>query len=430
MPYENSIKIAILAAGADGQGISSRYLNEARLLPDTVIREVTIWNHKKDKIQKLKALKQREATIDDFINNEKNHKDPDVHFDYGQDYARQHVSFEAPQDENDYESSMGRAIENAKYIYVSPPSSHLRSVLNTLSKVVKEKQIVILRSKGAEYKEHENYFLVYTPYQIAKEELAGKGTPKFIEGGLNFSSEVINNVFQYSMISTGTKKGDKDNFRQKLIEEAKNDLKARGYVIKDSRYLVTPQLSWIFKNIGAMALGITAGYNLKYEDPINYDAESVRLNVVQSFMSNLIPIVYEMGGNTTAWNSIPISVTDFLGTSLSENSRNFKAGKLKAQGKSLDEIANEIKMTIEGITQLKQIHKIVEKRPDLDPAGIMKSTYDIFYNEANISEIINKVSNLDQEHYRKGIWSLRAIQTKGPFQDLRGKSEPIKIELH
>ena len=232
------------------------------------------------------------------------------------------------------------------------------------------------------------------------------------------------------MISTGTKKGDKDNFRQKLINETKNDLKARGYVIKDSRYLVTPQLSWIFKNIGAMAAGVTSGYNLKYNDPINYDAESVRLNLVQSFMSNLVPMIYEMGGNTNAWNSIPVSITDFIGTSLSENSRNFRAGKLKAQGKSLEEIADEIKMTIEGIAQLKQINKIVEKRSDLDPAGIIKSIYDIFYNEANIGEIINKVSNLDQEHYRKGFWSLRTIQTKGPFQDLRAKSEPIKINLH
>ena len=432
MSYNNQIKIAILTAGADAQGVSSRYLNEARLLPDTVVKEVSMWNHKKEgKIEKLEALQKREASLDDFIiNKEKNIKDSDVHFDYSQDYARQHILFEAPQNETDYESSMGRAVEGAKYIYVSPPSSHLRSVLHTLSKVVKEGQIVIIRSKGAEYKETNNSILIYAPYQIAKEELAGKGTPKFIEGGLNFSSEIINNVFQYSMISTGTKKGDKDNFRQKLINETKNDLKARGYVIKDSRYLVTPQLSWIFKNIGAMAAGVTSGYNLKYNDPINYDAESVRLNLVQSFMSNLVPIVYEMGGNTNAWNSIPVSVTDFLGTSLSENSRNFRAGKLKAQGKSLEEIADEIKMTIEGIAQLKQINKIVEKRSDLDPAGIIKSIYDIFYNEANIGEIINKVSNLDQEHYRKGFWSLRTIQTKGPFQDLRAKSEPIKINLH
>src|SRR3989338_3051951 len=101
-----------------------------------------------------------------------------------------------------------------------------------------------------------------------------------------------------------------------------------------------------------MEAGLTAGYNEKYKDSINYNSTSVRLNLVQSFMNNLIPMIFEMGGNTYFWDKLPITATDFIGTALNDKSRNYLAGYYRSKGLSIEEIAKKIPSTIEGLAQL------------------------------------------------------------------------------
>ena len=68
------------------------------------------------------------------------------------------------------------------------------------------------------------------------------------------------------------------------------------------------------------------------------------------------------------------------------DSRNKRAGILIAKGKTLDEVKEEIGMTIEGIDALQSAKNIIDKY-NLD-CKIIDNMYNIIYNNSNIESIL------------------------------------------
>ena len=78
---------------------------------------------------------------------------------------------------------------------------------------------------------------------------------------------------------------------------------------------------------------------------------------------------------------------DLLTTSLSMDSRNKRAGLLLAKGKTIDEVIDEIGMTIEGLDSLKSGYNLAKKY-NIE-AKIINNLYDIIYKGKDIKTILN-----------------------------------------
>ena len=78
---------------------------------------------------------------------------------------------------------------------------------------------------------------------------------------------------------------------------------------------------------------------------------------------------------------------DLLVTCLSEHSRNRRAGFLLGQGKPIEEIKQEIGMTIESIDNIEVAKESADKL-NLD-LPILNTVYDILYNNLEPKEAVN-----------------------------------------
>ena len=70
---------------------------------------------------------------------------------------------------------------------------------------------------------------------------------------------------------------------------------------------------------------------------------------------------------------------DLIVTCLSEHSRNRTAGKLIAQGKTIEEAKKEVGMVIEGLDNIEVAHKLSKIHNIEMP--IVDAVYDVLYND-------------------------------------------------
>ncbi len=78
---------------------------------------------------------------------------------------------------------------------------------------------------------------------------------------------------------------------------------------------------------------------------------------------------------------------DLIVTCLSEHSRNRRAGKLIAQGKTIEETRQEVGMTIESIDNI-EVAKELSDKLNLE-LPILNTVYDILYNNLNPNEAVS-----------------------------------------
>ncbi len=82
---------------------------------------------------------------------------------------------------------------------------------------------------------------------------------------------------------------------------------------------------------------------------------------------------------------------DLIATSLSDNSRNRKAGILIAKGKTIEETKQEVGMVIESIENIQIVKKLADKYEVEMP--IVDSMYNILFNKLNPNQAIIELMN-------------------------------------
>lgn len=244
-----------------------------------------------------------------------------------------------------------KVIEDSNIIVLVTPSRVIRETCKNIKNFITNQEIVLL-SKGMEDEKLLS--------EVIFEELDKE--PSVISGP-SHAEQLSRDIPTYVMYS-----GNK-----KLKEIFETDYFHLTYT-DDS---IGMQLGAALKNIISLGSGIVEGLGYESNTLSYFITEGLReINEISIKMGAKTETIYGLAG-----------LGDLLTTSLSMDSRNKRAGLLLAKGKSIDEVRNEIGMTIEGLDSLKSGYKLAKKY-NIE-AKIINNLYDIIYNEKDVKTILN-----------------------------------------
>jgi glycerol-3-phosphate dehydrogenase (NAD(P)+) len=159
--------------------------------------------------------------------------------------------------------------------------------------------------------------------------------------GPNLASELAENQPAATVIAS--------RFNE-VIEEGQKALKSQRFQVYGSNELLGVELAGVLKNYIAIASGMLSG--------LGY-GENARALLITRGMSELIYIARAFGANEKAFLGLA-GIGDLIATCSSPKSRNYKVGKMLAEGQKLEEISFEIGEVAEGVKTL-QIIKSLKK---------------------------------------------------------------------
>lgn len=243
-----------------------------------------------------------------------------------------------------------KVIENSQIIVLATPSRVVRKICNNIKNYVTDQEIVLL-SKGME----EEKLLS----EVIFDEL-GKN-PSIISGP-SHAEQIARDIPTFVMYSGN--KNLKDIFETENFHLTYTD---------DS---IGVQLGATLKNIISLGSGIVEG--------LGYESNTVSYFITEG-LREINEIALKQGAKSETIYGLA-GLGDLLTTSLSMDSRNKRAGLLLAKGKSIDEVRNEIGMTIEGLDSLKSGYNLAKKY-NID-AKIIDNLYNIIYNGKDIKTIL------------------------------------------
>lgn len=132
------------------------------------------------------------------------------------------------------------------------------------------------------------------------------------------------------------------------------------------------------KNVLALAAGMIAGKG--------YEINALAALITRG-IRELALVGEALGGQKETFYGLS-GIGDLIVTASSSNSRNWRAGKQLAEGKSLDDVVNNMGMVVEGVKTAQAVHELAEEL-NLD-LPISEAVYRVLYEQTEVEvEITN-----------------------------------------
>lgn len=253
------------------------------------------------------------------------------------------------------------AIEDTEILLIVTPSKFVRETVRNLKQYVTNQRIIIC-SKGFEEE------TLYTLNEVVEEELPNSKIAGL--SGPSHAEEVAIGI--PTALVAASKHID-------VIEEIQKNFSNDCLRIYASTDIKGAELGGALKNIMALCSGIVAGLKL---------GDNTIAAMLTRGLSEMAKLCIAMGGKTETLYGLT-GLGDLIVTCLSNHSRNRRAGILLGQGKTIEEIKNEIGMVIESIDNIKTAYLLSKKYEVEMP--IVNAVCDILYNDL---EPIRAVQNL------------------------------------
>ena len=242
-------------------------------------------------------------------------------------------------------------IKPSKYIVLVTPSKFIRETCKNIKEYITDQEIILL-SKGME----EDILLT----DVIKEEL---GKNASVITGPSHAEQLSRNIPTYVMYS-----GNKD---------IKDIFETDYFHLEYTDDFIGMELGAALKNIISLGSGIVEGLGYESNTLSYFITEGLReIKEISLKMGAKLETIYGLAG-----------LGDLLTTSLSLDSRNKRCGLLLAKNKNLNEIKEEIGMTIEGLDSLNSGY-LLAKKYNVD-AKIIFNLYDIIYNNRDVKTILD-----------------------------------------
>ncbi|MCI8587226.1 MAG: NAD(P)-dependent glycerol-3-phosphate dehydrogenase [Clostridia bacterium] len=227
-------------------------------------------------------------------------------------------------------TSYKEAIEGTDFILHVTPSKFTRSTLNEYKQYVTNQPIIIC-SKGFESE------TLSTLDEIFEQEMPD--TKIGILSGPSHAEEVA------FLMTTVLVIASKDREVQKLIQDTFMCEKMRIYTSNDVKGV---ELGGALKNIIAFCAGVASGLGL---------GDNSFAALITRGLVEISRLGVQLGGEQETFYGLS-GLGDLIVTCLSEHSRNRRAGRLIAQGYTLEETKQQVGMTIESIDNIEVAYKL------------------------------------------------------------------------
>lgn len=249
-------------------------------------------------------------------------------------------------------TNMGEAVNGAKAVVIVAPSSAVREVTRQLKPFWHDDMLVVHATKGFET---ETLKRIST---VISEELGCEEGRIVVLSGPSHAEEVVKRCPTTVVVASAD---DKQS-------QAAQDLFMNSYFrVYTNRDMVGAELAGALKNIIALGAGMSDG--LGYGD-------NAKAALLTRGLAEITRIGVEMGANPLTFAGLA-GVGDLVVTATSRHSRNWRAGFMLGEGKSVDEVLSSMGMVVEGIRTTKAAHTISEKYQVQMP--IAKQLYNVLF---------------------------------------------------
>lgn len=249
------------------------------------------------------------------------------------------------------------------------PTQYTRNTLKNIKRYLKDKSIIIA-TKGIEINTGE---LIV---EIFEEELNAELS---IISGPSFAKEVA--YKKPTAVSIASKKESEAKKWQKVLSSNY----FRSYTTDD---VIGVEVGGSMKNVIAVATGICDGLKL---------GNNARAGIITRGLAEITRLGVMLGGKKETFMGLS-GMGDLVLTCTGELSRNRSVGLKIAEGYTLNDILNEMKMVAEGVFTARAAMKLSEKLKIEMP--ITKEVYEILYNNKNPLDSLIDLMNrpLKEEH--------------------------------
>ena len=222
---------------------------------------------------------------------------------------------------------MAQAAAGKDIVVFVTASKYIRATARSARPFLSSGQICVSAAKGIE----QGSF--YTMSEVIAEELEGLSPRMVALTGPTLAGEVAR-----SMISTIVA-ASADQEAARFVQKAFATSWMRVYTGCDPK---GAEVCAAFKNIIALASGIAAGLGC---------GENARAALMTRGLAEMKRLGLALGCDEATFYGLA-GMGDLIVTCSSEQSRNFRAGKLIGQGKAADEACKEVGMVVEGLNAL------------------------------------------------------------------------------
>lgn len=269
---------------------------------------------------------------------------------------------------------MEDAIKGASVVLIAIPTGGIREVSNKVGTILaklNQTSLVLHATKGLEQVTYKR------PSEILAEEIPAANRRGIVAiTGPSHAEDVARKDL------TAIAAASADESHAKEVQVLFNNDYFRIYSNDD---IVGAEFGSALKNIIAIGSGILSG--MGYRDNAKAALITRGLNEIKR-----LGVAY--GANPFTFSGLS-GVGDLIVTATSVNSRNWRAGNQLGQGKSLDDVIEDMGMVIEGVYTTKAAYEMSQERHVEMP--IIGSIYKVLYENADVKVIIN---GLMQRHIR------------------------------
>jgi glycerol-3-phosphate dehydrogenase (NAD(P)+) len=226
------------------------------------------------------------------------------------------------------------ACRDKDLIVMAVASPYIRATASIAKPFIKEGQIIVNVSKGIEDK------TLYTLSQVLKEELPQADIA--VLSGPSHAEEVSRGVPTTIVVGAETKE------TAKFIQDVFMTDLFRVYTSPD---IIGIELGGSLKNVIALAAGIVDG--LGYGD-------NTKAALMTRGMAEISRLGMKMGGKIETFAGLS-GFGDLFVTCTSKHSRNWNAGYLMGQGKSMEEAMKQVNQVVEGVNSARAALALAQK---------------------------------------------------------------------
>jgi glycerol-3-phosphate dehydrogenase (NAD(P)+) len=273
-------------------------------------------------------------------------------------------------------TNIEKAIENVESILLVVPTKAMREVLREIRTFLKSKVTFIHASKGIEpdsLKRISEMIEEEIPEELRNSVVVLSGPSHAEEVSLRQPTTVTSSSLQIE--------------QAEYVQDSFMNMHFRVYTNPD---LIGVELGGALKNIIALGAGLTNGLGF---------GDNAKAALMTRGLAEIARLGIKLGANPLTFAGLS-GLGDLIVTCTSVHSRNWRAGNLLGQGKSLEEVLANMGMAVEGVRTTKAAYQLAIREGVEMP--ITTVLYDVLFNDKKpqvaLDELMGRVKTHEVEN--------------------------------
>lgn len=264
-------------------------------------------------------------------------------------------------------SNLEVAATHGEVIVMAVPTKGIRVVCSEMNNMIKEPKLFVHVSKGIEPDSLKRIS------EMIKEEITASNLLDVVAlSGPSHAEEVVE--YHPTTVTAAS-----PNFE--YAEEVQDLFMNKYFRVYTNPDLTGVEIGAALKNVIALAAGITDG--LGYGD-------NAKAALITRGLAEISRLGVKMGANPLTFAGLT-GLGDLIVTCTSIHSRNWKAGHMLGQGKSLEEVTEGMGMIIEGVRTTKAAHQLAIKYDVSMP--LTEALYTVLFEDAEPKAAVDLLMN-------------------------------------